>query len=118
MTCEPVSGLGFTRTALTDRGELERHRYLHIGFSAPANFVTKDRVLHVWSQILHRHPLLSATVKFRDYTDIRFQCVLSFTIDPAAPLTDARHLVKGSRSPCRQPEPPSASARALQIRKR
>ncbi|GAA5955143.1 hypothetical protein JCM8115_001862 [Rhodotorula mucilaginosa] len=47
--------------------------YLHIGFSAPANFVTKDRVLHVWSQILHRHPLLSATVKFRDYTDIRFQ---------------------------------------------
>ncbi|KWU46754.1 hypothetical protein RHOSPDRAFT_14898 [Rhodotorula sp. JG-1b] len=47
--------------------------YLHIGFSAPARIVTKKRVLDVWSQILHGHPLLSATVEFRDYTDIRFQ---------------------------------------------
>lgn len=98
--------------------EVERDRYLHIGFSAPARIVTKKRVLDVWSQILHRHPLLSATVEFRDYTDIRFQCVLFFTIDPSALLTDARHLSKGAGSSRGQSGAPSARPRALPVRKR
>ncbi|GAA5861327.1 hypothetical protein JCM3774_000211 [Rhodotorula dairenensis] len=47
--------------------------YLHIGFRARTGLVTKERVLDVWSEILHRHALLCATAEFRDYTEIHFR---------------------------------------------
>ncbi|GAA5981548.1 hypothetical protein JCM10908_004148 [Rhodotorula pacifica] len=47
--------------------------YLHIGFRARTSIVTKERVLGAWSDILYRHPLLSATAEFCDYSDIRFR---------------------------------------------
>ncbi|GAA5993870.1 hypothetical protein JCM5350_006826 [Sporobolomyces pararoseus] len=46
--------------------------YLHIGFRAPSELLSKERVLKIWKTLLARHTLLWSTVEFSDYYDIHF----------------------------------------------
>ncbi|GAA5922044.1 uncharacterized protein JCM15063_003169 [Sporobolomyces koalae] len=46
--------------------------YLHIGFRAPSRFVSEERVLRVWTELLRQHTLLRSSVVFEDYYNVHF----------------------------------------------
>lgn len=48
------------------------HRYLHLGFHAPAVIMERKRVCMVWAILRARHPLLASSVKMYNYEDVRF----------------------------------------------
>ncbi|GAA5950964.1 hypothetical protein JCM3765_004642 [Sporobolomyces pararoseus] len=46
--------------------------YLHIGFRAPSELMSEERILKIWKTLLCRHTLLWSTVEFSSYYDIHF----------------------------------------------
>lgn len=47
-------------------------RYLHVGFKAPAHLVTPQRVLKIWTELRCRHTLLTSSVDFEGFEEVRF----------------------------------------------
>jgi hypothetical protein len=45
---------------------------LHIGFMAPPSLVTPERVAKIWTELRLRHTLLSSSVEYQDFEEVRF----------------------------------------------
>ncbi|KAJ4485801.1 hypothetical protein J3R30DRAFT_3282574 [Lentinula aciculospora] len=81
--------LGDTETSyfLPSRESGVNDMYLHLGFSAQAQALQRDRVAHVWAILRLKHPLLACSVEMRDYNDLRF--ILNPYASPEAVLQSA-----------------------------
>ncbi|KAJ7293723.1 hypothetical protein C8J57DRAFT_35901 [Mycena rebaudengoi] len=57
---------------LPSRGNGVNDMYLHLGFRAPPEIMSRDRVCLVWTILRLRHPLLASKVEMHDYDEINF----------------------------------------------
>ncbi|GLB35870.1 hypothetical protein LshimejAT787_0301580 [Lyophyllum shimeji] len=57
---------------LPARGNGVNDMYLHLGLTAPAHILERERIRLVWAILRIRHPLLASKVDMHSYDDVRF----------------------------------------------
>ncbi|KAJ6503384.1 hypothetical protein C8R47DRAFT_1105925 [Mycena vitilis] len=63
--------------------------YLHLGFRAPPETMSRSRVCLVWTILRLKHPLLASKVQMHDYDDIRFVYATPESVMDAVESADA-----------------------------